>query len=69
MRLLQNNPEACRRSLARITNAYFKGNMDEQTAKTLAYLLNVQLGYWKLIKDIEIEKRLDEIEAKLGGNR
>lgn len=69
MRIYQNTPENVRKSLARVTLAYHKGQMDETRAKTLAHLFNVQLGYWKFLKEIELEKRLDEIEKQLAGDR
>ena len=57
--------ENCRESYARVIHAYAQGEISENMARTLSYLFTGLLTYWKLEKDIEIEKRIEAIEATL----
>ena len=60
-----NTLENCRQSFNRIARAYHRDEIPTEKARTLAYLLNGILQYWKLEKECEIEKRLEAIEARL----
>ena len=57
--------EECRESYTRVLHAYSQGEISENMARTLAYLFAGLLNFWKLEKDIEIEKRIEAIEATL----
>ena len=65
MKLRLNTVGNSRKSLARIIREYADGTMDSQKARDLAYLFSHYLGYFKLEKDCEIEKRLELIEEHL----
>jgi len=59
----------CRRLLARIVNSQIRGEIEDGSARTTAYLIQVLL---KAISDNEVESRLEEVEAalvKLNSNR
>ena len=60
-----NTPQNARKTLARIVRLYNDGEIDEQRAKTTAYLLTQLLGFFKFEADMEIERRLEELEARL----
>lgn len=60
-----NTPVNARKTLARIIRLYNDGEIDEQRAKTSAYLLTQLLGFFKFEADMEIERRLEELEARL----
>ena len=64
-----NTLENARRSYNRITTAYLRDEIPTEKARTLAYLLNGILQYWRLEKEVEIEKRLTEIEDQLSVGR
>ena len=53
---------ATRETYGRIIEAYAEGTASENKAKSLAYLLNGFIAYWRLEKDIQIEERLNKIE-------
>ena len=57
--------EECRESYTRVLHAYAAGEISENMARALSYLFTGLLNYWKLEKDIEIEKRIDAIEATI----
>ena len=60
-----NTLENCRKSYNRIIRDYLAGGMDTETGRAVAYMLNGLLQYWRLEKDIEIERRLEAIEQRL----
>ena len=57
--------EECRESYTRVLHAYAAGEISENMARALSYLFTGLLNYWKLEKDIEIEKRIAAIEETL----
>ena len=63
-----NSHENARRSFNRIAQAYLRDEISTEKARTLAYLLNGILQYWRLAKDSEIEARLEAIEDQLSQN-
>ena len=65
IRLRLNTLSNARKSLARVTRMYAAGDLPAADARTLAYLHTQLLGYFRLEKDIEIERRIDEIERRL----
>lgn len=53
-----------RRFLADALNRYEAEEIDEQRLKTIAYSVNILAG---IIKDGELEERVDALEAAQGG--
>ena len=53
---------ACRQSMTRLTREYGKGRVDTGTFKTVIWALSQLVVYWRLEKDLEVEKRIDELE-------
>ena len=68
-RLPLNTPESTRKTFARAIREYYAGKMPERTFRTLVYGLSNYLSYWKLLKDIEIENRIEAIEKQLENKR
>ena len=60
-----NTLDNSRKSLARVLNSFHRGDMEEGKYRALVYGLAHYLQYWKLIKDVEIERRLDDLELKV----
>ena len=60
-----NTLENSRKSYNRIARAYLSGEIDTEKARTLGYLMNGILQFWRLEADIRTEERLDEIEEML----
>jgi len=61
-----NTLENSRKSLARILRLYAQGKIEDAAYfRNLVYGLSHLLNYWKVEHDLEFEKRLEEIEAKL----
>lgn len=58
-----------RESYERIIQAYAEGLIPESNLRALVYALSGYLSYWKLLKEVELEKRLDEIEVLLNEKR
>ena len=56
-----------RETFASIIKAYGSGEISESMGRALTYMLSNYLNYWKLIEDVEIAKKLEEIEARLPG--
>lgn len=54
---------SARRLLGRVIVAFQKGEIDNQNAKDLAYLLSV---YVQMCQQVEIEERLKKLEALSG---
>ena len=54
-----------RETYARIIEAYAAGEVSENQARALSYLLTGFLAYWKLEIDVQFEARLEEIERRL----
>ena len=69
IRLRLNTLTNARRSLARVTRLYGAGELSAAEARTLAYLHTQLLGYFRLERDIEIERRIEEIERRLESGR
>ncbi len=57
--------ENTRKSYARILEAYARSEISERNLRAFTYALSGYLSYWKLEKDIDIERRIEEIEAQL----
>ena len=53
----------------RITRAYLAGEIETEKARTLGYLMNGILQFWKLEKEIDIEQRLRAIEDAIAEQR
>ena len=65
MRLGMKDHNAARLTLARLIRSYHRGEMESQTFRDLIYGCNTMLAYFKHAADLQIEARLDEIEATL----
>lgn len=61
------SPKATRQTFARIIREYGRGNLDERLYKSLVWGLSQYLGAFKIERELEIEKRLEEIEDQLSG--
>ena len=61
--------KACRQSMTRLVREYGKGRVDSTTFRTTVWALGQLVTYWRLEKDLEIEKRIEALESKLEGNR
>ena len=57
-----SSPKATRQTYARILRAYNTGDIESQKFRDLVYGMTSFLQYWKFEKDIDIEKRIDELE-------
>jgi hypothetical protein len=68
-RLALNTLVNTRKSYARLIRAYTRGTVPEAQFKTLAYGLGGLLGYWREEKAVELEKRIDALEASIKGAR
>ena len=55
--------EDCRRYMAGLVNRTEDGRVDPQLAGKLGYLVNIFISS---IKDSDLEKRIEEMETKLG---
>ncbi len=58
---LDTLPET-RRSYADVITAYATGKISENMGRALTYMLSQYLNYYRLEKDLEIEKRILELE-------
>ena len=70
-----NTLENSRKSYNRVVQAYLRGEIPTEQARTLAYLMVGQLQFWRLEfdikkwkKELEIEERLQRVEEQLSGN-
>jgi hypothetical protein len=50
-----------RKSYNRIIREYLRDELSTEKARTLAYLLNGVLQFWRLESDIRSEQKLDEV--------
>ncbi len=64
-RLALGDLSATRRSFARILRAFYRGELEEAKARTLAYMFNSLCALYKAEIEADITKRLDAIEAAL----
>ena len=64
-----STPESSRETFARVIEEYAAGEISESQSRTMSYLLSNYLSYWKFLKDIEIEERLEAIEQALEARR
>ena len=64
-RLDLKSPDATRRTIGRVIRKYAKGEIDEQLFKGVLYGLQSYLAWFKFERDLDIEKRLEELEARL----
>ena len=54
-----------RQSFARVIREYSTGDISENMARTLGYLLSNYLAYWKHADDLRIEARIQAIEGAI----
>jgi hypothetical protein len=66
-RLALNDYRAARHSLARVLRMRFRNEIDSATFRDMVYGLHCLLGFDKLQKETELEKRLTELENRRGG--
>jgi hypothetical protein len=64
-RLSLNNIGATRKAIARVARAFWNGSLDGDKARTMGYLLSLLVNAWKTETELEIARRLDELERKL----
>jgi hypothetical protein len=65
MQLRLNTLPNTRKSYARVIRAFMRGELTIDSGRTLAYMLNGMLQYWRLESDLRVEERLDAIEDML----
>jgi hypothetical protein len=65
-RLALNDAKAARHTLARVIRMRFRGELDSEVYRDLVYGLNALLGFEKLQKETELERRLAGLENKNG---
>ena len=61
-----NTLENTKRSYNRIIRAYQHEEIDASRARTLAYMLNGVLAYWKLQADLRLEDEIAELREYVG---
>ena len=61
-----NTLKEARGELSRLIRAYYRDEIETPKFKTLVYAFSVLLNYQKTDTDQEIEKRLTELENKVG---
>lgn len=60
-----NTLENSRRTYNRIARAYLAGEINTEMARTLGYLMNGILQFWRTEKELDVEARLLAIEEAL----
>jgi hypothetical protein len=65
-RLALNDAKAARHTLARLVRMRFRSELDSATFRDLVYSLHCMLGFDKLQKETELERRLAGLENKCG---
>ena len=65
MKLQLNSVKNTRNSMARVTREYTGGKIDHVTFRNLVYMFSQLTNIHRLEKDIEIEKRLKDLENKI----
>ena len=69
VRLTLNTLENSRRTLGRILREFHNGKMEERKFRAIMYGLGKFLEYWKLEKELDLEKRIQAIEEALDEGR
>ena len=67
VRLCFQSARLAQDSIARLIRARFKGTVSDFDYKSLLYGFNIWLGFDKHLKAVDIEKRLERMEALLQG--
>ena len=57
--------DSARRTLSSFIRAFRRGELDKDTFRCLVYGMTALLGYFRFKADLDIERRLDEIEKTL----
>jgi hypothetical protein len=65
LRLNLGTLEATRRSYCRLIRMMARHELDREDFRALSYGMNGLLQYWHAEKEIELEARLDALEAKV----
>ena len=65
-RLPMKSHDEARRTLSRLIRAFHAGEIEESKFRVLVYAFSALLSYFKHSADVEIEKRLDELEQRMG---
>ena len=61
-----NNLKETQNELSRLIKAYYRDEIETPKFKTLVYAFSVLLNFQKTETDQELEKRLTELESKVG---
>ena len=61
-----NNLKETQNELSRLIKAYYRDEIETPKFKTLVYAFSVLLNYQKTDAAQELEKRLTELESKVG---
>ena len=65
MKLQLNTVKNTRNSMARVMREYTRGQIEHVTFRNLVYMFSQLIAIHRLEKDIDIEKRLLELEQKI----
>ena len=65
MKLQLNTVKNTRNSMARVLREYTRGKIEHETLRNLTYLFSQLIAIHRLEKDIEIEKRIKELEERI----
>ncbi len=60
-----NTLEGTREFYQEVIELFATAGISENNLRALCYALSGYLQYWRLIKDVEIEERIDAIEERL----
>ena len=60
-----SNLEASKNAMAEVLRRFSQGRLKDARARTLGYLYSVYLGYLRLESEARVEKKLDQINARL----
>ncbi|MCL2185252.1 MAG: hypothetical protein FWB86_05275 [Treponema sp.] len=65
IRLFFGDAKGTQKTIARLIRARYRGAISDFEYKSLLYGFNIWLAFSKHIKDIDIEKQMQEIEHRL----
>lgn len=66
--MIMTTPEKTRKALSHLMKEYDRAeDPNHTTFRNLVYSFSVILQFFKLEKDLEIEKEIEEIKARLSG--
>lgn len=61
-----NSLKSCNQQMARVINSYLEGDIDEATARTVGYLINI---LYRGLEKGDLEERLEALEEATSSRR